>query len=75
LKLISLRVWDGSAEKKGVRCRFTVADLLGDLHEVKETFDFGYDWEFLHHIFPEEYEYCLGTILVGLDKIHKDDYV
>lgn len=27
--------------------------FLGDLHEVRETFDFAYDWELLHHIFPE----------------------
>jgi hypothetical protein len=26
------------------------------LHEVNETFDFGYDWDFLHHIFPEDRE-------------------
>lgn len=44
-----------NAKKRGVKCRFVVADLLGDLHEVvNETFDFGYDWEVLHHIFPED---------------------
>ena len=43
-----------NAAKKGVKCRFIVADILGDLHEIKETFDFAYDWEVLHHIFPEE---------------------
>jgi SAM-dependent methyltransferase len=45
-----------NAKKQEVKCIFIVADLLGDLHEVKETFDFGYDWEFLHHIFPEDRE-------------------
>jgi cyclopropane fatty-acyl-phospholipid synthase-like methyltransferase len=24
------------------------------MHEVSETFDFAYDWEVLHHIFPED---------------------
>lgn len=38
-----------------------VADLLGDLHEVAGTFDFAYDWEFLHHIFPEDRETCIKT--------------
>lgn len=33
---------------------FLVADVLGDLDEVKESFDFAYDWELLHHIFPEK---------------------
>jgi len=42
------------AKKRGVRCRFIVADLLGDLQEVTGTFDFAFDWEFLHHIFPED---------------------
>jgi SAM-dependent methyltransferase len=40
------------AERLGVPCRFVVADLLGDLHEIRDTFDFGYDWELLHHIMP-----------------------
>jgi 2-polyprenyl-3-methyl-5-hydroxy-6-metoxy-1,4-benzoquinol methylase len=43
-----------NARKKGVKCRFIVADVLGDLHEITETFDFAYDWEVLHHIFPED---------------------
>jgi SAM-dependent methyltransferase len=42
------------AEKKGVSCTFIVADVLGELPEVEETFDFAYDWELLHHIFPEQ---------------------
>jgi SAM-dependent methyltransferase len=42
------------AEKKGVRCSFIVADLLGDLHGIDGKFDFGYDWELLHHIMPED---------------------
>ncbi|MDD1662224.1 MAG: class I SAM-dependent methyltransferase [Methanomicrobiales archaeon] len=44
------------AEEKGIRCNFIVADLLGDLHEVDGTFDFAYDWEVLHHIFPDDRE-------------------
>lgn len=43
-----------NAAKKGVKCRFIVADILGDLREVDGTFDFAYDWEVLHHIFPDE---------------------
>lgn len=45
-----------NARKKGVKCKFIVADVLGDLHEIKETFDLAYDWELLHHIFPDERE-------------------
>jgi SAM-dependent methyltransferase len=44
------------AEEKGISCNFIVADLIGNLHEVEGTFDFAYDWEVLHHIFPEDRE-------------------
>ncbi len=43
----------GNALKQGVASRFLAADVLGDLEVVQETFDFAYDWEMLHHIFPE----------------------
>lgn len=42
------------ANKQGVPCRFVVADLLGDMDEYHESFDFAYDWELLHHISPED---------------------
>lgn len=45
-----------NAKKKGAKSDFLVADVLGDLEEVKRTFDFAYDWELLHHIFPEKRE-------------------
>jgi SAM-dependent methyltransferase len=44
------------AEKLGVACSFVVADLLGDLHEVQGKFDFGYDYELLHHFMPDDRE-------------------
>ncbi len=44
------------AERKGVTCNFVVADVTGDLDEISDTFDFAYDWELLHHIFPEDRE-------------------
>ena len=50
----AIRIARENANKKGVKGTFLVADVLGDLDEVKETFDFAYDWELLHHIFPEK---------------------
>jgi len=50
----AIKIAKENAEKKGVKCNFLAADVLGDLDEVKETFDFAYDWELLHHIFPEK---------------------
>ena len=42
------------AEKERVTCKFMVADVLGNLNEVKDTFDFAYDWSLLHHVYPEK---------------------
>ena len=50
----AIKIARENAQKRGARCRFIVADLLGDMHEVPDTFDFAYDWELLHHIFPED---------------------
>jgi len=51
-----------SAAKKGVACRFVVADVLGDLAELREPFDFAYDWELLHHIFPADREKYVANV-------------
>ena len=41
------------ARKQGVKCNFIVADILGELTELVGPFDFAFDWELLHHLFPE----------------------
>ena len=50
----AIRIATEKAQQRNVRCRFIVADLIGDLHEVQDRFDFAFDWEFLHHIFPDD---------------------
>lgn len=52
----SIKIAKKNAKKRRIKCNFLVADVLGDLNEVRETFDFAYDWELLHHIFPEKRE-------------------
>jgi SAM-dependent methyltransferase len=42
-----------NALEKGLSAYFIVVDFLSDLPELKVTFDFIYDWDVLHHIFPE----------------------
>lgn len=42
-----------AASEAGVACRFVAADVLGDLPTITGPYDFAYDWELLHHIFPE----------------------
>ena len=49
----AIRIAKENAKKKGVKCDFLVADVLSDLFEVEEKFDFAFEWELLHHIFPE----------------------
>ena len=50
----AIQMANENTKKKGVSCYFLVADVLGDLNEVTETFDFAYDWEMLHHLFPDK---------------------
>ncbi len=42
-----------NAKKAGVQVHFVVGDILESLDAFRDTFDFAYDWEVLHHIFPE----------------------
>ncbi len=45
---------EDNARKKGVKCNFLVTDVLSGLARIRRTFDFAYDWELLHSIFPEK---------------------
>jgi SAM-dependent methyltransferase len=42
------------AGEAGVECRFVAADLTKDFGGFDLEFDFAYDWEVLHHVFPPE---------------------
>jgi len=50
----AIKIAKEHATRKGVRCLFLTADVLDNLNKVQGTFDFAYDWEMLHHIFPEK---------------------
>jgi SAM-dependent methyltransferase len=51
-----------SASEKGVTCTFIEADVLGDMPEIWDPFEFAYDWELLHHIFPGDREKYLKNV-------------
>lgn len=51
-----------TAAEKGATCTFLVADVLGDLGEIRDTFDFAFDWELLHHIFPPDRGKYVGNV-------------
>jgi len=58
----AIRMAGNSAVTAGADCRFLVADVTGDLPESNSTFDFVYDWELLHHIFPEDREKYIDNV-------------
>ena len=41
------------ARNEGVSCDFVSGDVSGDSLALGSSFDFAYDWEVLHHVFPE----------------------
>jgi 2-polyprenyl-3-methyl-5-hydroxy-6-metoxy-1,4-benzoquinol methylase len=65
----AIKTAEENAKKRGAKCKcnFLVVDILGDLDEVKQTFDFTYDWQLLHNVFPEKrkkyvenvYRFCI----------------
>lgn len=51
-----------SASEKGVKCTFLVADIVENLKDFKDKFDFAYDWELLHHIFPKKRKHYIENV-------------
>lgn len=51
-----------SAIQRGIKCSFKVADVLGGMNEVFDKFDFAFDWELLHHIFPSDREKYINNV-------------
>ncbi len=50
----AIKLAQENAKQAGVECTFLAADALSDLREIQEDYDFIYDWQLLHHIFPED---------------------
>jgi SAM-dependent methyltransferase len=50
------------AQKRNISCVFKAMDLLGAPGELAGSFDFVYEWEVLHHIFPEDREKYVANI-------------
>jgi len=58
----AIRMARDSALAAGVDCKFIVADVTGNLPECNSRSDFVYDWELLHHIFPEDREKYIDNV-------------
>ncbi len=52
-----------SAMTAGVNCDFVVADVTRDFPKFDVKFDFAYDWELLHHIFPEHRDEYIDNVI------------
>jgi 2-polyprenyl-3-methyl-5-hydroxy-6-metoxy-1,4-benzoquinol methylase len=53
------------ALRENVNCKFFVDDLTDNNFNLNTKFEFAYDWEVLHHIFPDERE----TYFKNIDNI------
>lgn len=49
----AIRIAKENAERENAKCSFFVADVVDELDEVNQTWDFVYGWGLLHHILPE----------------------
>jgi SAM-dependent methyltransferase len=52
----AIQLAENAARSRDVHCRFLVRSLLELFETSEHAYDFAYDWEVLHHIFPEERE-------------------
>ena len=50
------------AEEEGVACQFVNRDMTDVVGDFDNAFDFAYDWEVLHHIFPERREQYVRNV-------------
>jgi len=50
------------ARERGVDCRFLEGDLTRSQAGCEESFDFGLDWEVLHHVFPAQRAEFVGNV-------------
>lgn len=58
----AIKIAKQNAAREGVTCNFLVADVVEELDEVKETWDFAYDWGLLHHILPPQRQKYIDNV-------------
>jgi cyclopropane fatty-acyl-phospholipid synthase-like methyltransferase len=54
ISLSAIGIARDNAQGKGVQCDFIVADVLYAGDQIQSRFDFAFDWEVLHHVFPQK---------------------
>ncbi|MHC4759295.1 MAG: class I SAM-dependent methyltransferase [Planctomycetota bacterium] len=58
----AIKIAKENAKNKGIKCNLIVGDVLKDLSELEERFDFAYDWGLLHHLLPEHREQYVENV-------------
>jgi 2-polyprenyl-3-methyl-5-hydroxy-6-metoxy-1,4-benzoquinol methylase len=58
----AVEIAKNSAKENGVSCNFFVRDVLSEMAELTDNYDFVYDWELLHHIYPEDREKYINNV-------------
>ena len=56
------------AERENVSCAFRVGDLIDADFKADIEYEFAYDWELLHHIFPEDRWTYIHNVVKLLEK-------
>jgi len=56
------------AEREKVNCNFIVGDLTDKNFESTMTYEFAFDWEVLHHVFPEDRDTYFHNVSKMLQK-------
>ena len=51
-----------SATEAGLSAHFVVGDLLEPLHELNTPYEFCWDWEVLHHVFPAQRQAFVAAV-------------
>jgi SAM-dependent methyltransferase len=58
----ALGIAERLAAEQGVRCRFIARDLTTVVDDLDDRFDFAYDWQVLHHVFPADREQYVANV-------------
>jgi SAM-dependent methyltransferase len=62
LSTTAVALAEALARDLGVACRFLACDLLAPLPDLEARFDFAFDWEVLHHVFPDDRARFAATV-------------
>ncbi len=60
---VAINIARKNAKKKAVTCNFLAGDVTGIMNTMNEAFDFAFDWDVLHHVFPENRKNYVANVV------------